>query len=555
MGRNTNTYLLLTLWSAAVLMLLSPDSPLHGPWSRCDSAIFFTSGKALMNGLRPYVDFADSKGPLLWLIYGIGYLLSPRSYTGVYVVSVFVYACTFYYNYKTARIFLKDERRALAVTLLMTVAYFWPWFHFEVRAEDFATLPVAISLYCMCRELYGCGSAAAQPTDGRGDCNSAAQPTDGRGDCNSAAQPTVRRGDCNSAAQPTDGRGDCNSAAQPTVRWIGLVLGGCFMALVMIKYSIAAMQGIIILVVMWHVLRERRKDVLPLTGWMAAGAAAVAAPFMLYLWMRGAVLAFFGEYFVNTVKTIGLDLEGNPMTLGRDWLIFIRDWRHPVFLLVLAFGGLLLGWRLPRYRWVPLLTAVFFFVLSTRHNLGYYYCICYIFVIWLLVWLFGLSGKPLKRQWLWTVAIGVMLWGAGQNFQKGSRLWKTCRWNNTEIENAYRQISATMDGSRKPRILCLFSLDYGYGLWHDALPAGKYWQCQTGSTPEMNREHTGLLESGSVDYIIINDEPRTFAKGIPPGKLLSHGYTRVLRIEYANLADAVVRTAVYRKNDHQETHE
>lgn len=385
MGRNTNTYLLLTLWSAAVLMLLSPDSPLHGPWSRCDSAIFFTSGKALMNGLRPYVDFADSKGPLLWLIYGIGYLLSPRSYTGVYVVSVFVYACTFYYNYKTARIFLKDERRALAVMLLMTVAYFWPWFHFEVRAEDFATLPVAISLYCMCRELYGCGSAAAQPTDGRGDCNS-------------AAQPTVRRGDCNSAAQPTDGRGDCNSAAQPTVRRIGLVLGGCFMALVMIKYSIAAMQGIIILVVMWHVLRERRKDVLPLTGWMAAGAAAVAAPFMLYLWMRGAVPTFIEEYFVNTIKTVGTDFNGDAVESDRDWQYFIARWENPALLVILAIGGWLMSLRLKRYRWVPLLVVLFFFVLASRRNLGYYYCICHIFVLWLFVWLWGLSGKLLKRH-------------------------------------------------------------------------------------------------------------------------------------------------------------
>ena len=103
--------------------------------------LFFISGKALMNGLRPYVEFADSKGPLLWLIYGIGYLLSPQSYTGVYVVSIFAYAGIFYFNYKTALLLLRDEGRAWAVTLLMTVAYFWPWFHFEVRAEDFATLP------------------------------------------------------------------------------------------------------------------------------------------------------------------------------------------------------------------------------------------------------------------------------------------------------------------------------------------------------------------------------------------------------------------------------
>ena len=62
-----------------VLFGVSPDSYTHDLLDRTDSAIFFTSGKAWMNGMIPYTEFADSKGPLLWLIYGIGYLLSKLS--------------------------------------------------------------------------------------------------------------------------------------------------------------------------------------------------------------------------------------------------------------------------------------------------------------------------------------------------------------------------------------------------------------------------------------------------------------------------------------------
>ena len=500
MGKNSKIYLLLAVWSAVTLLLLSPDSLIHGPWNRCDSAIFFTSGKALMNGLRPYVDFTDSKGPLLWLFYGVGYLLSPRSYTGIYIVSCFVYAGIFYYNYKTARIFLKDENRSLAVTLLMTVAYFWPWFHFEVRAEDFATLPVAISLYYMCRMIYCSG----------------------------------------------------DGATQPTVRRQGLVQGGCFMALVMIKYNIAAMQGIIILVVMWHVLRKQRNAVLPLIGWMSAGAAAVATPFMLYLWMRGAVPTFIEEYFINTIKTVGTDFNGNAVESNRDWKYFLMRWESPALLAILTIGGCLIGLRLKRYRWVPLLVVLFFFGLASRRNLGYYYCICHIFAIYLFVWLFGLSGKPLKRQWLWGVAIGILLWSTVQNFHKGSDLWKVCKWNNIEMEKAYRQISATMDGSHKPRILYLYSQDYGHGLWNDAQPAGRYWQYQYGSTPAMDRDHIGILESGSADYIIINDEPKTYLECIPPGMIIAKGYTRILRLKYTNHIGQELSTAVYKKKDDNE---
>ena len=383
----------------------------------------------------------------------------------------------------------------------MTVAYFWPWFHFEVRAEDFATLPVAISLYYMCQLLYGCGDAAA---------------------------------------------------IQQTVRRQGLVQGGCFMALVMIKYSIAAMQGIIILVVMWHVLRERRKDVLPLTGWMAAGAAAVAAPFMLYLWMRGAVPTFIEEYFVNTIKTVGTDFNGDAVESDRDWQYFIDRWENPALLIILAIGGWLMSRRLKCYRWVPLLIPLFFFVLASRRNLGYYYCICHIFAIYLFVWLFGLSHKPLKRQWLWVVAIGVLFWSTAQNFRKDSNLWKVCEWNNTEMEKAYKQISATMDGSYKPRILYLYSQDYGHGLWSDAQPAGRYWQYQYGSTHNMDRDHIKIIESGRADYIIINHEPKTYSECIPPGMIIAKGYTRILRLKYTNHIGQELSTAVYKKKDDNE---
>jgi hypothetical protein len=48
-----------------VLLLISKDSYTHDLFNKADSGWFFMCGKAWMSGLRPYVDFADSKGPLL----------------------------------------------------------------------------------------------------------------------------------------------------------------------------------------------------------------------------------------------------------------------------------------------------------------------------------------------------------------------------------------------------------------------------------------------------------------------------------------------------------
>ena len=82
---------LLFILALGVLFIISPDSYTHDLFFRIDTAWFFTCGKAWMNGMIPYIDFADSKGPLLWLIYGIGYLLSPHNYLGMFWLSVVLY--------------------------------------------------------------------------------------------------------------------------------------------------------------------------------------------------------------------------------------------------------------------------------------------------------------------------------------------------------------------------------------------------------------------------------------------------------------------------------
>ena len=55
----------MALYAIVVLSLVSTDSWTHCLYDHHDSATFFASGKAWMSGMVPYVDFSDSKGPLL----------------------------------------------------------------------------------------------------------------------------------------------------------------------------------------------------------------------------------------------------------------------------------------------------------------------------------------------------------------------------------------------------------------------------------------------------------------------------------------------------------
>lgn len=78
--------------AAAVLALCSKCSPLYAFNDWMDANIFFTMGKSMMQGRVLYRDVFDHKGPLLYLVYGLGTLLDATGFTGVFVVEIGAFA-------------------------------------------------------------------------------------------------------------------------------------------------------------------------------------------------------------------------------------------------------------------------------------------------------------------------------------------------------------------------------------------------------------------------------------------------------------------------------
>ena len=154
-------WLVLFLFSFFLLTFLSPDSFLmHLCTMREDSAWFFTAGKAWMEGMTPYIDFADSKGPLLWLIYGIGYLLSPTSYIGVFWISMMAYTFTFAVLWRTARLFV-GKRESLIVLVLMPVLMFYSMMRCGPKISvcwEYALASIALAVRLCLRKVHRLGN-------------------------------------------------------------------------------------------------------------------------------------------------------------------------------------------------------------------------------------------------------------------------------------------------------------------------------------------------------------------------------------------------------------
>lgn len=89
-----------------------------GYWAY-DQNIYHLIGRGWMNGLLPYKELSDIKGPLVFLEYGLGSLITPYSFLGVCIIHACVLGCGLLYAYKTASLYI-GEMSSFALTCFYT---------------------------------------------------------------------------------------------------------------------------------------------------------------------------------------------------------------------------------------------------------------------------------------------------------------------------------------------------------------------------------------------------------------------------------------------------
>jgi len=79
-------------FSAVLLAICSRSSPFYPLNYWVDANCFFTMGKSMMSGMVLYRDIYEQKGPLLYLLHGLAYLISNNGFLGVYLIEVLAFA-------------------------------------------------------------------------------------------------------------------------------------------------------------------------------------------------------------------------------------------------------------------------------------------------------------------------------------------------------------------------------------------------------------------------------------------------------------------------------
>ena len=240
---------------AAVYFYLSGTSPIQPDNFVWDSALFQVVGKLWADGLTPYVDIFDHKGPLLFLIQRIAYTFeSPR--VALYVLESLSVSATLLLGYACLRLRLK-VLWSFAGTALMLL--FWlPLMEYGNLCETYCLPFIMLALYLQLRYLL--------------------------------------------------------SGKQKHPCLYALVYGLCFGANLMIRPN----NGILIAVVTFVITMElatRREwlNILQNALWLILGVAAVCLPFVAYFAVKDAM-----REFIYAVWRYNLEYAGS-LEFRLDW--------------------------------------------------------------------------------------------------------------------------------------------------------------------------------------------------------------------------------------------
>ena len=151
-GISTLIIILCFAVASFAIIVNSPAFPWRGGETGTDSSVFLTVGHQMQEGMIPYRDTFDHKGPLLYLINYFSVMINETS--GFFVFEFLSIFFTMWFMYKIIRLKVKS----LAMSGFLTLILFTPFFAFYLidfgnMTEQYAMPFIAGSLYVFLKYL------------------------------------------------------------------------------------------------------------------------------------------------------------------------------------------------------------------------------------------------------------------------------------------------------------------------------------------------------------------------------------------------------------------
>lgn len=449
------------LLSVLFIGLASKSSPLYPMNDWVDVNCFFTMGRGILDGMVPYRDLYEQKGPVLYFVYAIIALFSRDSYFGVYLLEVVTYSLFLYFSGKLAQLYLGSSRVVyfIIAVLAASVVTSWSFTHGGSVEQN--------SLFIL---VYGMYSVLRALGEKRG--------------------LTFREA----------------------------LLNGIFAGILLwVKYTMLGFYlGLALFVLIWYLTDESlRKKLLVTVGQFLLGIGAVSAVVLLYFALNGALDDLFTVYFYNNIFLYAEKVEGsrlqviweclegaigyNPnygwmIVAGILWLLLKRDshWKAGL-MTVLCFACLTLGtyWGGKPYDYYGLVFAAFciFGLVVTAEFLRH------------CTQVFDLWHRLMPRHIISVVAAMVLVLSMLLNgtLQDNQNLYLTKYDKEDTVQYRFAQTIQTVEDAT---LLNYGFLDGGFYYASGAEPACRYFCYFNINPPEMWAEQNACIAAGGTDFIV-----------------------------------------------------
>lgn len=463
-----------------LLLICSRSSFLYpcNDWNDANS--YFTMGKGLMNGQIIYRDLYDQKGPYLYLLYGVSYLLSNTTFYGVFffeilAIGVFLFSC-----YKIMTIFCSPRVSAALVPILGAGVLASKSFYWGGAAEEFCLPLLGISLLISIRFFRGLQAGE----------------------------------DVSEEIQAEAGR--------LSVLQI-LILGICAGIIMQIKFNILgfyiALGGMIFLAFM---IRKEWKNLIRFCLLFVGGMLLTAIPWFLFLGVNGALDDWYQCYIYNNVFLYS-NLAEEAQSIGNRiytlikllyWLIL--DNLAYFGFIILGMGYLLFTRLLRWYEKVNLLALfglTFLGIYVGGSNLPYYAIPLMVFGVLGMIAIGKLIDVILKNKtqflgrWIVTYII-VAACSIMFVFSFSPNVPFMQQEKNTYFLYTFRDAieQETLNQQEAPTLVTVNCLDAGLYTVANIVPTCKFFQTNGINFDEMFEEQERYIREGQTQFVLMRDD-------------------------------------------------
>lgn len=437
-----------------LLMVCSRNSPLYAMNEWVDVNCFFTVGRGMLDGLMPYRDLYEQKGPILYLIHMLAALISRDSFIGVYLMETLAFSLYLYFCGKCTQVFRADFLTgALAALFCGLVAAAGKAFSPGGSAEAYCLWTMVFALYAAMKALH---------------------------------------------------------SGRPMPVWRAMTVGAGAGMTLMVKFTfLGFFIGLCAFAVLWYGLRREWKTLMKTAGGFLAGFTLVAAAVCVWFYLRGALGDLIRVYFIDNLTVYPRNTDNRLMLIWKCVRKTVGENRWMWAAIAAAAGAFLLRGRRYFLMMPVMLAATLTGTYWGGYSWPYYGLIAAPYLAFAGAAAADITGRIPRRRSLsgrggkraWLIAMAALIAAAGCAFH-------TCE-SVSRMPAEREELPQYIFAEHIPEDATLLNYDFldaGFYYASGATPSCRFFCTLNLPLEEMKEEMDRQLREGVPDFVVTRNK-------------------------------------------------